>query len=178
MKQFKLLCILFMLLLPASLFAVTGDPIVTGKQVNGLVDISGAAGGQIKFPATANVSADANTIDRYAEGTFSTSLFYGFTTVGGSGMAISNAYYTAIGGQVTFAFSISNPGGTMACTDTGNYINISGAPSSSDRGTFGCYNDSSGGHTGNGSFGPSQVRMPTVGATAGPLYCTGTYIIY
>lgn len=36
----------------------------------GLLDISGAAAGQIKFPATQNPSADANTLDDYEEGTY------------------------------------------------------------------------------------------------------------
>lgn len=36
----------------------------------GLLDISGAAAGQIKFPATQNPSSDANTLDDYEEGTW------------------------------------------------------------------------------------------------------------
>lgn len=43
----------------------------------GLVDISGAAAGQIKFPATQNASANVNTLDDYEEGTWT-------PTVGGN----------------------------------------------------------------------------------------------
>lgn len=40
----------------------------------GLLDISGASAGQIKFPASQNASADANTLDDYEEGTFTPAL--------------------------------------------------------------------------------------------------------
>jgi len=39
-----------------------------------LLDISGASAGQIKFPATQNASADANTLDDYEEGTWTAVL--------------------------------------------------------------------------------------------------------
>jgi hypothetical protein len=48
----------------------------------GLVDISGAAAGQIKFPATANPSSDANTLDDYEEGSFTPTVSFGFNSVG------------------------------------------------------------------------------------------------
>jgi hypothetical protein len=35
-----------------------------------LLDISGSSSGQIKFPATQNASANANTLDDYEEGTY------------------------------------------------------------------------------------------------------------
>lgn len=38
--------------------------------VTGLVDISASGAGQIKFPATQNPSANANTLDDYEEGTW------------------------------------------------------------------------------------------------------------
>lgn len=40
----------------------------------GLVDASAAAAGQIKFPATQNASANANTLDDYEEGTWTPSI--------------------------------------------------------------------------------------------------------
>jgi hypothetical protein len=44
-------------------------PTVTGTLTGtGLIDISGASAGQIKFPATQNPSSDANTLDDYEEG--------------------------------------------------------------------------------------------------------------
>jgi hypothetical protein len=45
----------------------------------GLVDISAATAGQIKFPATQNASANANTLDDYEEGTWTGTLTGGTT---------------------------------------------------------------------------------------------------
>lgn len=53
---------------------VTGS----GNVTTGLGQLS-VTGGQIKFPATANVSTNANTLDDYEEGTF-TATFIGSTT--------------------------------------------------------------------------------------------------
>lgn len=54
---------------------VFGDQVVEGTMTaKGLVDLSGAAAGQIKFPASQNASADANTLDDYEEGTWTPSL--------------------------------------------------------------------------------------------------------
>jgi hypothetical protein len=70
-----------------------------------LVDVSGAAAGQIKFPATQVPSTDANTLDDYEEGTWTPSF-------GGSGGQSGQAYttqvgtYTKIGKRVTCDFNI------------------------------------------------------------------------
>ena len=83
---------------------------------SGLVDISGASAGQIKFPATQNASADANTLDDYEEGTWTPSV----TSAGGTLTAhTSTGTYTKIGRSVTVTFSsiITTPGtasGTMS----------------------------------------------------------------
>ncbi len=50
--------------------------VLLAMQLNGLLDISGASGGQIKFPATQNPSADANTLDDYEEGTWTVGLSF------------------------------------------------------------------------------------------------------
>ena len=42
----------------------------SSETLTGLLDISASTAGQIKFPATQNASADANTLDDYEEGTF------------------------------------------------------------------------------------------------------------
>lgn len=67
--------------------------------LTGLLDLSGASAGQIKFPATQNASADANTLDDYEEGTFTPVFsFAGGTT----GMATSvSGNYVKIGKVVT-----------------------------------------------------------------------------
>lgn len=59
--------------------------------LNGLYDISGAAGGQIQFPATQNPSAGANTFDDYEESPVDT----GWTPIDSSGAGLVFAGVTA-----------------------------------------------------------------------------------
>lgn len=71
--------------------------------LNALLDLSGASAGQIKFPATQNPSADANTLDDYEEGTWTPTITAGsgtFTTVSASGT------YTKIGDRVFIRFAV------------------------------------------------------------------------
>ena len=68
--------------------------ITTGAAVTGLLDISAATSGQIKFPATQNASSNANTLDDYEEGTWTPS-------VGGTATyTYQNGVYTKIGNLV------------------------------------------------------------------------------
>lgn len=70
----------------------------------GLVDISGASAGQIKFPATQNASANANTLDDYEEGTWTVS------DSSGAGLTITNndtAQYTKIGRLVHVQMNVN-----------------------------------------------------------------------
>jgi hypothetical protein len=69
---------------------------------NGLVDISGASGGQIKFPATQNASSNANTLDDYEEGTWT-------PNIGGTA-----TYYSQTGryvkiGQIVYLYMYLRP---------------------------------------------------------------------
>jgi hypothetical protein len=66
-----------------------------------ILDISGATGGQIKFPATQNASANANTLDDYEEGTWTPVLT--LNTPGTSAVTYTNQFgnYVKIGKQVT-----------------------------------------------------------------------------
>ncbi len=48
----------------------------------GLIDISGASAGQIKFPSTQNASSDAHTFDFYEEGTWTPSITFGGGSTG------------------------------------------------------------------------------------------------
>ena len=59
--------------------------------VAGLLDLSGALAGQIKFPATPNASSDAHTLDAYEEGTWTPSLGGSSTTTAATGT------YTRVG---------------------------------------------------------------------------------
>lgn len=66
------------------------------------IDLS--SNGQIKFPATQNASADANTLDDYEEGTFAPSP----TPSSGSFTSVTSAgRYTKIGNQVTVFVNIT-----------------------------------------------------------------------
>lgn len=62
---------------------LSAGPTITGTlTATGLIDISGASAGQIKFPATQNASSDANTLDDYEEGTFTPGFAFGGGTTG------------------------------------------------------------------------------------------------
>lgn len=73
--------------------------------VGTLLDISAGTAGQIKFPATQNASADANTLDDYEEGTWSSGVSFGGGT---TGITYNNqdGTYTKIGRQVTCWFFV------------------------------------------------------------------------
>ncbi len=87
----------------------------------GLVDISGASAGQIKFPATQNASADANTLDDYEEGTFTPAVAFGGASTGVT-YSTQSGVYTKVGRVVHFCVSIaltSNGSSTGSATVTG-----------------------------------------------------------
>jgi len=72
----------------------------TALTPNCLLDISGASGGQIQFPATQNASSNVNTLDDYEEGTWTPVLNFG----GSAGVLIynyQNGTYTKVGNVVT-----------------------------------------------------------------------------
>lgn len=105
----------------------TGDPSgftdnvlilnTTGISIGGLFDISAAAAGQIKFPATQNPSANANTLDDYAEGTWTPSI-------GGSATyTTQTGRYTKIGRQVSIICDLQ-----INALGTGSANVISGLP--------------------------------------------------
>ena len=76
----------------------TGLAVTGALSATGLLDLSAATAGQIKFPATQNPSSDPNTMDDYKEGTFTPSQ--------GAGLAVVGAFssvgkYTKLGNQVT-----------------------------------------------------------------------------
>jgi hypothetical protein len=90
----------------------------TGLAVTGLVDISAATSGQIKFPATQNASSNANTLDDYEEGTWVVT----FTASSSGTITLSTATnemsYIKVGSQVTIfgrvlISSVSSPSGSI-----------------------------------------------------------------
>lgn len=82
-----------------------------------LLDISGTSAGQIKFPASQNASANANTLDDYEEGTFT-------PTLGGTASYSSRTgTYTKIGRLVSFTIEM-----TVNSINSGSATTISGLP--------------------------------------------------
>lgn len=85
---------------------VDGNLTVSGtgtSSVGGLLDVSGASAGQIKFPATQNASADANTLDDYEESNSWTPTGNGVT------LTVNTATYTKKGREVTAQFDVTWP---------------------------------------------------------------------
>lgn len=87
----------------------------------GLLDISGASAGQVKFPATQNASSDANTLDDYEEGTWT-------PTLGGSATyTTQTGTYTKIGNLVTLICHL-----TVNSLGTGSNFEVTGLPFTSN----------------------------------------------
>lgn len=87
------------------------------SKLGGLLDISGASAGQIKFPGTQNASSDVNTLDDYEEGTWTPSL-------GGSTTYTFRAgTYTKIGRIVHLQGNM-----TVNLLGTGSTTQITGLP--------------------------------------------------
>jgi hypothetical protein len=79
-----------------------------------VLDLSAAAAGQITFPSTQNASANANTLDGYAEGTWTPSLVLGGASVGITYTSRSCAYIVI--GAMVFAwgsFQLSSKGSSV-----------------------------------------------------------------
>ena len=96
-----------------------------------LLDISAATAGQIKFPATQNASADANTLDDYEEGTWTPVP----TSTGATFTSSATGQYTKIGRMVYFKCFVDNsasPTGTLT-----NEMTIAGLPFLSESGGYG-----------------------------------------
>jgi len=132
---------------------ISGTPITTtssaGLAVTGLVDISAATSGQIKFPATQNASANANTLDDYEEGTFTPSCVCTGQTIT-LGTAIGT--YTKIGNVVRaqIAIVISSVSGAA-----GGNTTIAGFPFANGDTTY----------TAQGAIGYNDGFANTVGGT-------------
>ena len=111
---------------PASV-AATGALSGASETLTGLLDISAAGAGQVKFPSTQNASANANTLDDYSEGTW--------TPTDGSGAGLSfslvAANYTKIGRSVTVTGTLNYPS-----TASGLSAAISGLPYASQNVNF------------------------------------------
>ena len=91
-----------------------------------LLDLSGASAGQIKFPASQNASANANTLDDYEEGTWTPVIT--FATPGNLNVVYSGqtGTYTKIGRLVSLYFNVSTS--TFTHTTASGVLQITGAP--------------------------------------------------
>ena len=97
--------------------ASTGINFGNASGTNTCTGILSLATGQLKFPATQNASADANTLDDYEEGTFTPSL--GGTTT----YTTQLGKYTKIGNVVAVSFAV-----TVNAIGTGSTTTMSGLP--------------------------------------------------
>lgn len=97
--------------------AITGTLAVSSTTtLSALLDISAAGAGQIKFPATQNASADANTLDDYEEGTWTMGINSTSPTY-----ASRSGAYTKTGRSFTVEgfIALSNKGSVGISTITG-----------------------------------------------------------
>lgn len=80
-----------------------GD-LATMLEIANSVDSISIPKGQLKFPASANASADSNTLDDYEEGTFSSTITGASGTAGG--YAAQNGMYVKWGSAVAVWFDV------------------------------------------------------------------------
>ena len=90
-----------------------------------LVDLSASTAGQIKFPATSNLSSNANTIDAYAANQTWTPVAHGLTV--SSGSATLTGTYTRIGRLFYWILTITPPAGQTTSSTAGTTY-VSGLP--------------------------------------------------
>src|SRR5688572_16415632 len=96
--------------------------------------ISGAAAGQIVFPASQNASSNANTLDDYEEGTWTPVVT--FATPGDLNVAytVQQGLYTKIGRKVTLQLAIVTSAFTH--TTAAGSLQITGVLFASSNGTY------------------------------------------
>lgn len=140
------------------------------------VDISAATAGQIKFPSTQNASANANTLDDYAETTYTpapTSL----TVVLGGGTVTYTGGYTKIGRVVHLWIRITPAGGaTTASTSALTYFSIPHTPANDSTTT--AADAANGAGLGTGLlYVVGRAYTPTWAATSDPIIITSTYYV-
>lgn len=103
-----------------------------------LVDLSGAAAGQIKFPATPNLSTDPNTIDAHQEGLF-TPTVVGATSAGSGTYVHQRGKYQRDSNKVHVSFSMeisAHTGTGQILIDGLPYVSASGSAPQSDLAMF------------------------------------------
>lgn len=107
----------------------------SGYVLDALLNLSGAAAGQIKFPATQNPSADSNTFDDYEEGTWTPAIT--FVVAGNLAVSYSTqtGVYTKIG-RVVFVTIELDTSSFIHTTASGS-LSLTGFPfTSANDGAF------------------------------------------
>ena len=140
----------------------------------GLVDISAATAGQIKFPATQNASSNANTLDDYEEGTFTPTVGGGTTT---TGSVTATGTYTKVGRIVSVSGYIGattvsyNPAG-------GNFI--TGLPFAVISNTIGTAVMKNGNNSGSSvasvEAGSAILGYAAIATGSGTIFYSGTFM--
>lgn len=119
-----------------ALKAPLASPSFTGTSTfTGLVDISGASAGQLKFPATQNPSADVNTLDDYEEGTWDAEV-WDDSDSGSELQTYTNQTlsYQKVGSIVhIYGYFLVSSLGTLTTTQ---FMKIGGLPFTSNSGTY------------------------------------------
>jgi hypothetical protein len=103
---------------------IVGNIGAAGLAPTGLLDLSAATAGQIKFPATQNASSDANTLDDYERGTYTPSAG-GFTIVLNGGSVSYSGTYKKVGNLVKVTARIVANGGASVAASTGAVDSLS-----------------------------------------------------
>lgn len=108
--------------LNSSTVALTTLTVSGSSTLSGLLDISGASAGQVKYPATQNPSSDANTLDDYEEAPFTPTLTFGGAAVGMTGTFTGKS--TKVGNRIDYTLTIvltakgSSTGGAIVTLGT------------------------------------------------------------
>lgn len=105
---------------PVEVYVTTATPVfeITNSRLNaGAFDLSVGSLVGVKFDATQNASADANTLDDYEEGTFTPGVSFGGGTTGIT-YSVQVGHYTKIGNRVIFSLKVtlSNKGSSTGTT--------------------------------------------------------------
>jgi len=105
-----------------ALLALIADPTFTGDATIPTIDLTG---GQIKFPAGVQASADANTLDDYEEGTFTLTLTCSTSGTITLNAGLNKGSYTKIGNIVTVHGQVTT---SAIDTPVGTELKINGLP--------------------------------------------------
>jgi hypothetical protein len=149
----------------ASVVTVGGAQTLTSKTLTApSIDTINLTGGQIAFPAAVNVSADANTLDDYEEGTSTSSFAAAAGSFGATTYDLTNIYYTKIGNRVfvngqcrTDSLTVNTASGQLYVT--GLPFTVANTVNNSYAGYVGLSSSWAGDHPSHGTFLTNTVHF-------------------